>query len=203
MIQGRTKGRDDIQHSILIVSASEQFDAVVKKSLKNFITIDRVCSVATARRHILERYYDLVVVCAPMPDETGEEFVLDTAERCNASVLLVVPQEVYEDALDHVTDHGVLVVSKADPPSHIDKAIRLLTAMQNRLHMLEKKTLTVEEKMEEIRIVSRAKILLVEKRHMTEEEAHRYIGKYAMDHGLSKRRVAEKLLEELDTGKTG
>ena len=48
MIQGRTKGRDDIQHSILIVSASEQFDAVVKKSLKNFITIDRVSSVATA-----------------------------------------------------------------------------------------------------------------------------------------------------------
>ncbi len=197
MIQGRTKGRDDIQHSILIVSASEQFDAVVKKSLKNFITIDRVSSVATARRHILERYYDLVVVCAPMPDETGEEFVLDTAERCNASVLLVVPQEVYEDALDHVTDHGVLVVSKADPPSHIDKAIRLLTAMQNRLHMLEKKTLTVEEKMEEIRIVSKAKILLVEKKKMTEDEAHRYIGKMAMDHGVSRKRIAEQLIEDI------
>ena len=132
-----------------------------------------------------------------MPDETGEEFVLDTAERCNASVLLVVPQEVYEDALDHVTDHGVLVVSKADPPNHIDKAIRLLTAMQNRLHQLEKKTLTVEEKMEEIRIVSKAKILLVEKKKMTEDEAHRYIGKMAMDHGVSRKRIAEQFIEDI------
>ena len=195
--------REDIQHSILIVSANEAFDVAVKRSLKGFLTIDVCRSVSTARRYVLERYYDIVAVNAPLPGETGEDFVMDVAEKSRASILLVVPREVYEDALEKVTDHGILVLPKPSPHGRIDKAVRYLVATQNRFRQLEQKTLTVEEKMEEIRIVSRAKILLVEKRHMTEEEAHRYIGKYAMDHGLSKRRVAEKLLEELDIGKTG
>ena len=51
--------------------------------------------------------------------------------------------------------------------------------------------------MEEIRIVSKAKILLVEKKKMTEDEAHRYIGKMAMDHGVSRKRIAEQLIEDI------
>ena len=52
--------------------------------------------------------------------------------------------------------------------------------------------------MEELRIVSRAKLLLMEKRHMTEDEAHRLIGKQAMDKGLTRRQAAEKILDELE-----
>ena len=66
------------------------------------------------------------------------------------------------------------------------------------MHKLETKTLSVEEKMEEIRLVSRAKLLLVEKKNMTEDEAHRYIGKEAMDHGVSRKKIAEALLKELE-----
>ncbi len=189
--------KEDIHHSILIVSAAEQFDALVKRSLTGFLTIDVRRSAAIARRSTLERDYDLVVINAPLPDEAGAELAMDIMERSNASILLVVPQEVYEDAWERVMDYGILVLSKPIPRGRIDKAVRFLTATQNRFHRLEKKTQTVEEKMEELRIVSRAKIMLVEKRHMTEDEAHRFIGKQAMNNGVSRKRVAEKLLEEI------
>ncbi len=42
------------------------------------------------------------------------------------------------------------------------------------------------------------KCLLIEKKRMTEAEAHRFIGKQAMDQGLSRRRAAMRLLEELE-----
>ena len=87
-------GRTDMRHSILIVSASEQFDAVVRKSLKGYIMVDSGKSVAAARRSVLERYYDLVVINFPMPDEAGEQFALDITEQYRASVLLVVPAEI-------------------------------------------------------------------------------------------------------------
>ncbi|MCR5774766.1 MAG: ANTAR domain-containing protein [Lachnospiraceae bacterium] len=189
--------KEDIYHSILIVSSSGQFDALVRKSLAGFMTIDIRKSAAMARRCILERYYDLVVVNSPLPDENGEEFCMDVTEKCGASVLLVTPQNVYEDVLEQVTDHGVLVIEKPSVPGRIDKAIRFLVAIQNRMHRLEKKTVNIEEKMEEIRIVSRAKILLVEKKEMTEDEAHRYIGKQAMGNGISRKRAAEQILEDL------
>ena len=116
--------RDDIYHSILIVSASEQFNTIVKKSLSGFLTVEVRKSAALARRCILERYYDIVVINAPLPDERGEELAGDVTDACNASVLLVVPQDVYEDSLSSVTDHGVLVVPKPFPRGRIDKAIR-------------------------------------------------------------------------------
>ncbi len=190
--------KDDIYHSILIVSASEQFVLAVKKSLAGFITIDVKKSVALARRCILEKYYDLVVVNAPLPDETGEDFAIDAAEKCGASVLLAAPQEVFEDALSRVTDYGVLVIPKPSPRGRIDKAVRYLTAVQNRMHALEKKNSVLQDKMEELRIVSKAKLLLVEKKHMTEDEAHKYIGKLAMDNGISRGKVAQRLLDDLE-----
>ncbi len=190
--------KDDIYHSILIVSDSEQFNVAVKKTLAGFLTIDIRKSIALARRCILERYYDLVVVNAPLPDETGEEFVIDVVEKSNASVLLVVPQAVFEDALARVTDQGVLVLPKPLSQGRLDMAVRFLAAVQNRMHALERKTLAVEEKMEEMRIVNKAKFLLIENKRMTEAEAHRFIGKQAMDHGISRGRAAKRILDDLE-----
>ena len=187
---------EDILHSVLIASSSQQFDSAVRQSLKGFVLVESVKSAAMARRSILERYYDLVIINAPLRDETGEQFAIDTTQSCNASVLLVVPADVYGQVQEHVTDHGILVLSKPVARGMVDKAIRYLTAVQNRLHRLEKKVLTLEEKMDEIRIVSKAKFYLVEKQHMTEDEAHRYIGRQAMDHGVSRKSIAEKIIED-------
>ena len=188
----------DAYHSILIVSSSEQFDAVVKKSLQGFVTIDVRRSAALARRCVLEKYYDLVVVNSPLPDETGEDFAIDAADRSNASVLLTVPQDVFGDALERVTDHGILVMPKTASRGLIDKSIRFLVAVQNRMHEQERKTQAAEEKLEEMRIINKAKFFLVEQKHMTEDDAHRVIGKQAMDNGISRGKAAKNILDEMD-----
>ena len=104
--------------------------------------------------------------------------------------------EMFEDVLDHVTDYGILVVPKPFPRGRLEKAIRFLASVQNRIHRMEKQIAATREKMEELRIVTKAKFLLVEQRHMSEEEAHRWIGKQAMDHGVSRRRIAEEIIDE-------
>ena len=78
----------DTQHSILIVSSSGQFDAIVNRSLTGYISKDICKSAAIARRFVLERYYDLVVINAPLPDENGEDLAMDVSENCNASIIL-------------------------------------------------------------------------------------------------------------------
>ena len=49
--------------------------------------------------------------------------------------------------------------------------------------------------MQEIQLLNRAKWLLIEQRGMTEPEAHRFLEKQAMDRCVSKRTIAEELLE--------
>ena len=49
--------------------------------------------------------------------------------------------------------------------------------------------------MEEIRLVNRAKMLLMQNLKMTEQEAHRYIEKEAMDRGMKKIAVSEEIIK--------
>ena len=187
-----------IGRSVLIVSSSERFDMLVKKTARGFETIDIRRSIAIARRCVLERDYDLIVVNCPMPDEMGVEFALDVAEKTSASLLLVVPAEIYNDVLEQVTDLGILAISKPVPSGRIDQAIRYLISVQNKVHKLIVKNRKLEEKMEELRLVSKAKIILVEKKKMTEDEAHSFIGRQAMNSGATRRTVAERILDEYD-----
>ena len=189
--------RDDTFHSILIVSASPQFDQIVKRSLSGF-NIDLRKSAAVGRRCILERYYDIVIINSPLPDEAGEGFAMDTVQKCSASVLIITPQDSYENVLERVTEHGILVLPKPLPRHRFDRAVRFLLASQNRIHELEKKNRALEEKLEEMRLVSKAKFLLVERDHMTEDDAHRLIGKMAMDNGISRGSAARRILEDAD-----
>ena len=106
--------------------------------------------------------------------------------------------EVYDNVLEHVTDMGILALAKPASQERLGHAIRYLTAIRSRIHELQQQVRKGAEKMEELRVVSKAKILLIEKRHMTEDEAHGYIGREAMDHGLTRKRVAQQILEDLE-----
>ena len=67
--------------------------------------------------------------------------------------------------------------------------------MAARLKEYERRTQSLEDKMAEIRVVNRAKWLLIDKQHMTESEAHRYIEKQAMDRGVKRRVIANEIID--------
>jgi response regulator NasT len=192
--------KDDIQHSILIVSTSDQFDTVVKRSLPegNFMTVDYLRSASSARRNILDRFYDIVVINTPLADENGVELAIDIAEDTNISVLVVTSSDIYGDVLDRVTDSGVLAIQKPFPRGLLNKSIRYLISIQNRMQVLSKEISKAKDKLEEIRVISRAKVMLVEKKNMTEDEAHRFIGNQAMNDGVSRKRAAERIMDDLE-----
>ena len=191
--------RTIIQHSVLIVSASGKLDEVVRRNLSEdtLMSLDGKRSAAAARQSFLERYYDLMIVEMPLPDESGIGLVFDMSGQSNASVLLIAERDRYEEILERVTGEGVLVLPKPFPKGRLRQAIRYLFAIQEKVRRLEKKLEAAGEKLEELRAVDRTKLILIEKKHMTEDEAHRFIGKWAMDRGVSRRRAAEMLLEEI------
>lgn len=185
-------------HSVLIVSASEAFETAVRKSLRGFASVDSRKHASSARRYLLERYYDLIVINAPLPDESGEQLARDIAQEGYASVLLAVPSEVYDDALERVSDYGILVISKPVSIRSLDKALLFLTALQNRIMRIERKLQEAEERMQEIRVIDKAKFLLVEREGLTEDDAHRQIGKLAMNQGISRKLIAERIIESYE-----
>ena len=109
--------------------------------------------------------------------------------------LMTVKSEVYEEVYAKVLDYGVYALPKPLSRSVAIRAVEWMCATRERLRRLEKRSLSLEEKMSEIRIVNRAKWVLIEHLKMSEQEAHRYIEKQAMDSCKSKREIAENLIK--------
>ena len=189
---------DFAQHSykVLIVSSSDKFVRPMLDMLpeKMFEPIETASDVAQARRKLLEREFDIVIINSPLRDEFGTKLALDICQKSSAGVLLFVKAEHYSDITSKVMQYGVLTISKPTSPSMIMQSVQMLCSTRERLRIMEKKNASVEEKIEEIRIVNRAKCLLIEQLKMTEPEAHRYIEKQDMDRCVTRRKIAENII---------
>ena len=184
----------------MLVSASEQFNAAALRLLPmtDYYPVTTVKSLSEARRTLVGADFDLVLVNAPLRDGMGVDFAVDACSDSDAGVLLLVKSELYEETYYKVLPSGVITLAKPTNAQMLAQSLRVLCAIRERLRALRRQQSTVEEKIEELRLVNRAKWLLIERRQMTEPEAHRYIIKTAMEQRLEKRALAEKLIAELE-----
>lgn len=187
----------ELVYSVLVVSSSQKFNDAIAALLPatDYYPVRFVNNIAAAERALLEQSYDFVVVNAPLSDDFGTRFAIDVSSNPGTVALLLVRSEVYEEVHAKVVPQGVFTLSKPTSPPIIAQALKWMASARERLRRLEKKAETVEEKMEEIRLVNRAKWLLIDNLKMTEADAHRYIEKQAMDRCTSRREIAMGIIK--------
>ena len=184
-------------YSVLVVSASEKFNQALPEffPIPTFSPLTIVSNISSAKRAVSERDYDLVIVNSPLPDDAGFLFAIDTGNSYNTVVMVLARSEQFFDAYDKLAEYGVFLVRKPVSRPVLQMASEWLVSARERIRRTEKKTLSIEEKMNEIRLVNRAKWLLISELKMTEPDAHRYIEKQAMDRCVPRRLVAEEIIK--------
>lgn len=188
--------RDKAALSALIVSSSQKAADYLQDILSRlrFSPVANAVSIAEAKRRQLEYRFDLVIINAPLPDDFGLEFAEALCTDSSVGVILFVKAELLEQVSYKVEDYGVLTFPRPGTRQSITSAIRLAAATHNRLSAFEKRAVKLESKMKEIRLVNRAKWLLIDRYNMSEEEAHKYIEKTAMDNCTTRGEIAENII---------
>ncbi|MCL2036991.1 MAG: ANTAR domain-containing protein [Oscillospiraceae bacterium] len=171
---------------------TEQLEAA---SIKR-IMILKSCN--EARQLLLERSFDLVIVNSPLSDETGEVLARNIAVKGTAQVILVVKAEFYDEMSAVCENDGVLTVSKPLNRGLFWSVLTLAKSAQNRFKRIRDENAKLKQKIDDIRIIDRAKWVLVSCMNMNEQEAHRYIEKQAMDSRSTKRAIAEGVLKNYE-----
>ena len=184
-------------YSVLVVSASERFNDALSALLppSRYQPACTVSDISSAKRAIADREFDFVIINSPLPDNPGIRFAIDISKERESVVLLLVRAELYEEIYDQTAEHGVFLLAKPTSKATMGIALGWLSSARERLRTSRKKALTLEEKMAEIRIVNRAKWLLIRELKMEEPQAHRYIEKQAMDRCVSKKTIAEDIIK--------
>lgn len=189
--------RRDNSYSVLVVSDNEKLNSSMASFLAHEdFSLSVTDSVSSGRRMTGQRDFDIVIINAPLKDEIGIDFAVELTDMYACSVLLLVRNDIFDEINYKVQNYGVFTLSKPFTASALNQTLKMLCSMRERLIRMEQKQKSFEEKLEEIKTVNRAKLILVENLHLTEEQAHKYIEKNAMNDRKSKVSVALRIIEE-------
>ncbi len=186
--------------SVLVVSEKNKISDFLVSTLPSmdFTSVRTVTNISEAKRLLLEISFDIIIVNTPLSDDYGIDFAMDTADSRNVGVLIFVKEELYCAVSEKAEKIGVMTLTKPINRQLFSQSLRLVMATQNKLKIFEEKTISLQSKMEEIRLVNRAKLILVENMKMSEAEAHKYIEKRAMDACIKRRKIAEIIINNYE-----
>lgn len=146
-----------------------------------------------ARRKINEMRYKIIIVDSG--DGSDSDFAIDVSDTLS-TVLLLAPLHLFDQISYRAEPYGVLTLSKPFDSFYFYNMIKIALAVQAKVQRISSQAVKLKEKMEEIRIVNRAKMLLMQNQKMTEQEAHRFIEKEAMDTCTKRITVAQNIIDK-------
>ncbi|KQH77954.1 transcriptional regulator [Mycobacterium gordonae] len=144
---------------------------------------------------------DLVIMDVKMPRRDGIDAAAEIASKRIAPIVVLTAFS-QRDLVERARDAGAMAyLVKPFTASDLVPAIELAVSRFSELTALEREVETLSDRLETRKLVERAKGLLQVKQGMTEPEAFKWIQRAAMDRRTSMKRVAEVVLETLDTPK--
>lgn len=179
-------------HSVLVVTKDIKTSTLVKNMLIQPVFDTKIVSdFNEARRLCTERIFNIIIV--DFCDGEGTDFSVDISSS-TSTILLLVPANLFEQISYKVESFGILTLTTPFDQFYFYNMIKIAIAVQYKVQVLTSQTTKLKEKMEDIRLVNRAKMLLMQNLKMTEEDAHHYLEKEAMNHGKKRTDVAAKII---------
>ena len=188
--------------SALIIASTGKSFADIAELLRAHSPFDivHVQSCGEGRRILVERNFNYVIINSPLSDETGENLARQIALSEASQVILVVKSELYGQVCAVCEEEGILTVAKPINNDIFRQALSLAKTIRTRLLKIQNENESLKEKIDNIRIIDRAKNILISSCRMSEHEAHRYIEKSAMDTRSSKYAVSKKIINDYENG---
>lgn len=187
--------------NVLIISSS----SAATEALTGFIRDSFKCNVSTAdsaqqARGIISgnRAWELLIINTPLRDETGMSLAEYAAEATAASCIILVKSDSYEKLSARADKSDIILVAKPFSRQLLYQVVKAVDSAIRRSYTLYEETVRLERKIEEIKLIDKAKFRLMQYRDMTEEEAHSYLEQYAMKNRKKKTAAASEIIEKIN-----
>ncbi|MDE5765168.1 MAG: ANTAR domain-containing protein [Ruminococcus sp.] len=177
-------------------SAADMLSAFIKESFNCQVTI---AETAQHAREILStnRGFELVLINSPLSDETGIELAEYVSEITAASCVVLIKSDSYEKVSSRADRSDIILMAKPFSKQILYQVIKAVNISIRRSYALYEETVRLERKIEDIKLIDKAKFRLMQYRNMTEDEAHSYIEQYAMKNRKKKIIVASEIIERI------
>ena len=180
-----------MEASKVLVIGNENFLALLKNTANYQYVLSKTYNDAFSK--LRNTQFDIVVILYSQT-QSG---LLNFAKSLNAQVLMVCKQEIYDQVLYQCKDSGIILLSYPIKKQVLYETFQMMKSLKSKIAMYEKKIHKLEQKYLELKMVDHCKLVLISNYHWSEEKAHHYIEKRAMEQQKTKFLVSNEVLEEL------
>lgn len=186
--------------SAIIVSIGEKNTEGLKKILSSLGVEDFAFASngKDVRAFVSKKNWDLCVINTPLGDEFGEKLAYDIIDSGVGGVILIVKAEIFEDTSQKASEYGIITLSKPLNRKMFCDSCYLLDVVRKKLLRMQNENKKMQKKIEDIKLLDRAKYILITYLSMTEPQAHKYMERQAMDMRITKIQVAQEILKTYD-----
>lgn len=179
----------------LIASSS----AEITESAENYLRAEGYGKIAVlssgseARRFIKTNpEADIIVINTPLPDEFGLELSVMAAESTSSGTILICGNDSADDISESVSERNIFVISKPLNREIFIDCVQQIEKLKPDEH--HKESADILLRIDEMRLINKAKCTLMQNLKFTEPQAHKYIEKQAMNNRQTRKEVALRIL---------
>lgn len=145
--------------------------------------------------------FDSVIISTPLSDEFGLDLVADISKDAKNGVVVLAKHEIADEVQRKLRFTGAFVLPRPFNKAMLIQTVKMAEIAHIGMAKLEEENRHLTQQISDIKIVNRAKSMLMQYLNLTEEQAHRHIQKQAMDLRKTQRAIAEDILKTYQNAK--
>lgn len=155
-------------------------------------------AISLCRQH----QFTLILVDHPfIEDDHGISFLLKLHETSDAFQIVIAAQSQYDALCEQMERFGIFTMVKPIMRDVFSQFLAFVKAAQYRYGSMMKQQQQLVEQIKEIKLIDRAKCLLIENEYLSEEAAHKQIEKTAMNERVTRKAIAQRIIAEYEEGR--
>ena len=185
---------------ILVVSSNKNAaEALVNFLRDSFRCTPKLVESAYQAKNVFDAdpALELAVINSPLMDESGFELAEYIIENTTANCIFMIKEEQTEKIAGRAEKAGIIIVGKPFSRTLLYQLVKTIDIAVNRSLKLYDENRRLEQKIEEIQAIDKAKFMLMQYKGMTEDEAHAYLEQYAMNKRKKKSIAALAIIDRL------
>ncbi|MDR0531731.1 MAG: ANTAR domain-containing protein [Oscillospiraceae bacterium] len=181
----------------LLVSATEKAGQPFRDILAELpdVAVFLCAAPDTALQTAAIQGFDCCIVSAPPRGQPDGAFALTLADATQAQILFLAPRELHNAHAERLRQEGILTLEKPVGRQTLLHTLELMQTVQRRVHLLQTQNRKLEQKLDELKLIHRAKCVLISSLGMSEAQAHKHLERQAMNQRISKYEAALNVLK--------
>lgn len=193
---------------VLAAAGNEAGVSAIKNALRSVMSreeysVSQAFTISQVRQKITPYSeadpMDILVLKLPLEDESGIEQILDMAgKNRHLQTVLMVRRDAYEQTAYRCRNSQILVLSLPVQAQILAEAVRFMMAVSRGMAERDEEVMRLRKKLSEVGYITKAKCLLIQYREMSEDEAHYYLEREAMDRCVAKKEIALEIIRAVE-----